>query len=146
LYHSVNTGSQFSLAQQPQIFSQIGSRGGRSSTIRVVSLQHFMTDMDTSIVCAALAENKSEPAPGHDKSADGQYNGAAWRRSFEPGCAKRGAVMTPGSLIRESRESHGLTQTQLAERVGVTPGFITKLEKNEALPGTELTLTLANLL
>jgi transcriptional regulator with XRE-family HTH domain len=54
--------------------------------------------------------------------------------------------MTPGKLIRDARERLQWTQTELAERVGVTPGFITKLEKDEALPGADLTLTLANLL
>jgi transcriptional regulator with XRE-family HTH domain len=51
-----------------------------------------------------------------------------------------------GDTIREARERLGWTQAALARQVGATPGFITKLEKNEALPGQELLLALANVL
>jgi transcriptional regulator with XRE-family HTH domain len=51
--------------------------------------------------------------------------------------------MSLGDTIRKAREQHNLTQSALAERVGVTPGFITKVEKGEALPGAELLLALA---
>ena len=54
--------------------------------------------------------------------------------------------MSLGETIRKAREEHRLTQSALAGRVGVTPGFITKLEKDEALPGTELILALAGVL
>jgi transcriptional regulator with XRE-family HTH domain len=54
--------------------------------------------------------------------------------------------MTAGSLIREARERLGWTQTQLAERVGVTPSFITKVEKDDSSPGPDVLLSLANLL
>jgi transcriptional regulator with XRE-family HTH domain len=54
--------------------------------------------------------------------------------------------MSLGETIRKAREGHRLTQSALAERVGVTPGFITKLEKDEALPGSELLLALAGVL
>src|SRR5260370_33307389 len=54
--------------------------------------------------------------------------------------------MSLGETIRKAREGHQLTQSALAQRVGVTPGFITKLEKDEALPGSELLLALAGVL
>src|SRR5437660_665485 len=54
--------------------------------------------------------------------------------------------MTLGGEIRKARMRLEWTQTQLAERLGVTPSFITKLEKDESLPSRELTITLANLL
>jgi transcriptional regulator with XRE-family HTH domain len=54
--------------------------------------------------------------------------------------------MSLGETIRKAREGHRLTQSTLAERVGVTPGFITKLEKDETLPGAELVLALAGVL
>jgi transcriptional regulator with XRE-family HTH domain len=54
--------------------------------------------------------------------------------------------MSLGDTIRKAREQHNLTQSALAERVGVTPGFITKLEKGEALPGAERLLALAGVL
>jgi transcriptional regulator with XRE-family HTH domain len=54
--------------------------------------------------------------------------------------------MSLGETIRKAREGHQLTQSALAQRVGVTPGFITKLEKGEALPGSELVLALAGVL
>jgi transcriptional regulator with XRE-family HTH domain len=54
--------------------------------------------------------------------------------------------MTFGSTIREARERLGWTQKALAERIGVTPGFITKLENDQALPSLDLVLALANAL
>jgi transcriptional regulator with XRE-family HTH domain len=54
--------------------------------------------------------------------------------------------MSLGETIRKAREGHQLTQSALAGRVGVTPGFITKLEKDEALPGSDLLLALAGVL
>jgi transcriptional regulator with XRE-family HTH domain len=54
--------------------------------------------------------------------------------------------MTLGDLVREARERLGWTQSHLAERVGVTPSFVTKVEKNEALPSYDRLLALANVL
>ncbi len=54
--------------------------------------------------------------------------------------------MTVGDQIREARERLGWTQSALAERVGVTPSYITKVEQDTALPGYELLLQLANVL
>jgi transcriptional regulator with XRE-family HTH domain len=53
-------------------------------------------------------------------------------------------VMTLGELIRKAREQLGWTQSRLAQRLGVTPGFVTKIEKNGALPSYDLQLVLAN--
>lgn len=54
--------------------------------------------------------------------------------------------MALGDLIREARERLGWTQIDLAARVGVTPSFITKVEKNEALPSYDRLLALGNVL
>src|SRR4051794_41135893 len=54
--------------------------------------------------------------------------------------------MSLGETIRMARDRRQLTQNALAERVGVTSGFITKLEKDETLPGNELLLALASVL
>jgi transcriptional regulator with XRE-family HTH domain len=54
--------------------------------------------------------------------------------------------MTLGEQIREARDRLGWTQSVLAERVGVTPSYITKVEQNAALPSYELLLRLANVL
>ena len=54
--------------------------------------------------------------------------------------------MTLGTAIRDARERLGWTQSQLAGRIGVTASFITKLEKDEAVPSYDRTLALANVL
>jgi transcriptional regulator with XRE-family HTH domain len=51
--------------------------------------------------------------------------------------------MTLGQRIREARERLGWTQVILAKRVGATASFITKLEKDQALPGQQLLQALA---
>lgn len=55
-------------------------------------------------------------------------------------------TITFGSSIREGRDRLGWTQAQLAEKIGVTPSFITKLERDEALPSYDRILALANVL
>ena len=45
--------------------------------------------------------------------------------------------MTLGETIRNAREERGWTQVQLAAQIGVTPSFITKIEKNEVLPSPD---------
>lgn len=54
--------------------------------------------------------------------------------------------MTLGELTRNARGQLKWTQSQLAERLGVTPSFITKLEKNEAPPSYDRLLALADVL
>src|SRR5262249_39373162 len=54
--------------------------------------------------------------------------------------------MALGEQIRTARERLGSTQAYLAERVGVTPSYVTKLEKDEALPRYDLLVALANVL
>lgn len=56
------------------------------------------------------------------------------------------AEKTLGATIVQARNLRGWTQSQLAERVGVTASFITKLEKDEALPSYERAVALANIL
>src|ERR1039458_2505419 len=56
------------------------------------------------------------------------------------------AEPTLGATILQARSRLGWTQSQLAEKVGVTPSFITKLEKDEALPSYDRTVALANVL
>jgi transcriptional regulator with XRE-family HTH domain len=45
--------------------------------------------------------------------------------------------MTPGELIREARERHGLSQERLARRVGTHQSAISRLEADEVSPGIE---------
>jgi transcriptional regulator with XRE-family HTH domain len=54
--------------------------------------------------------------------------------------------MTLGETIRKAREQSDWTQARLAEAVGVTPSYITKLEKGEALPSYDRLLALARVL
>jgi|GEM_PF-3246019 len=49
-------------------------------------------------------------------------------------------------LIRQAREKKGWTQKQLADAIGVTPSFITKLEAGQTLPGNDLCLAMADAL
>jgi transcriptional regulator with XRE-family HTH domain len=51
-------------------------------------------------------------------------------------------AVSPSALIREARRSAGLTQTQLAERLGTTQPVIARLERAAANPTFE-TLTRA---
>lgn len=45
--------------------------------------------------------------------------------------------MTPGSLIREARQRHGLSQERLARRVGTQQSAISRLEADELSPSVE---------
>jgi transcriptional regulator with XRE-family HTH domain len=49
-------------------------------------------------------------------------------------------------LIKRARAAKGWSQKQLADTIGVTPGFVTKLEAGHAFPSYERCLTLANAL
>ena len=44
------------------------------------------------------------------------------------------AMSRPGSLIRERRLAHGLTQAQLALRAGTTQAAVSRLERGELSP------------
>jgi transcriptional regulator with XRE-family HTH domain len=46
-------------------------------------------------------------------------------------------AMTPSTLVREARRSAGLTQAQLAERLGTTQPVIARLERPDANPTFE---------
>lgn len=50
------------------------------------------------------------------------------------------------TLIKAARERRGWSQKRLAHAIGVTPGFITKLEAEEAFPSYERCIALANVL
>jgi transcriptional regulator with XRE-family HTH domain len=50
------------------------------------------------------------------------------------------------TLIKEAREKKGWTQKQLADAVGVTSSFITKLEAGQTLPSTDLGMALTRAL
>ena len=39
-----------------------------------------------------------------------------------------------GHTIKELRSRHGLTLEELAEKSGCTPGFISQVERNQAVP------------
>src|SRR5919106_3432743 len=54
--------------------------------------------------------------------------------------------MGPSALIKHARERKGWTQRQLASAIGVTPGFITKVESERALPSYERCVALAGVL
>jgi transcriptional regulator with XRE-family HTH domain len=54
--------------------------------------------------------------------------------------------MGPSSLIKHAREKKGWTQRQVANAIGVTPGFITKVESEQALPSYERCIALAGVL
>lgn len=46
-------------------------------------------------------------------------------------------MATPGGILRERRRAHGLTQAQLALRVGSTQAAISRLERDELSPTVE---------
>jgi transcriptional regulator with XRE-family HTH domain len=54
--------------------------------------------------------------------------------------------MGPLALIKHAREQKGWTQRQVANAIGVTPGFITKVESGQALPSYERCIALAGVL
>ncbi|MCK9250875.1 MAG: helix-turn-helix domain-containing protein [Solirubrobacteraceae bacterium] len=45
--------------------------------------------------------------------------------------------MDPGSLVRELRRRHGLTQDRLAVRAGTSQAFISRVERGELSPTIE---------
>jgi transcriptional regulator with XRE-family HTH domain len=45
--------------------------------------------------------------------------------------------MTPGALIRATRERHGLTQAQLALRAGTSQNAISRAERDEISPSVD---------
>ena len=51
-----------------------------------------------------------------------------------------------GRFIAECRKSNGLTQMQLAERLGITDKAISKWERGIAMPDTSIMLTLCDIL
>lgn len=46
-------------------------------------------------------------------------------------------AMTPSTLVRDARRSAGLTQAQLAERLGTTQPVVARLERSDANPTFE---------
>ena len=54
--------------------------------------------------------------------------------------------MTLGNRIRAAREQLGWTQSHVAAQIGVTPGFITRIEKHQAFPSYERLRALARVL
>lgn len=51
-----------------------------------------------------------------------------------------------GKQIKTARESRGWTQEKLAKKLGITAAYISRLEKNGALPSDELAKKLARVL
>ena len=45
--------------------------------------------------------------------------------------------MSPGTLIRSTRERHGLTQAQLALRAGTSQNAVSRLERDEISPSMD---------
>ena len=54
--------------------------------------------------------------------------------------------MEPADLIKQAREKKGWTQKELADAIGVTSGFITKVETDQALPSYERCMAIASVL
>lgn len=52
--------------------------------------------------------------------------------------------MTPGSIIRDARKRHGLSQQRLALRAGTRQSAISRLEKDEISPTVETMEVLLN--
>lgn len=53
---------------------------------------------------------------------------------------------TAGELVKAARDEKKLTQRQTADLIGVTPGFIAKIESGESLPGYSACVALTNVL
>ncbi len=51
-----------------------------------------------------------------------------------------------GQLIKESREKRGLTVRSLAEAIGKSPGYVSRIEVRGEIPSIELVLELAKAL
>jgi transcriptional regulator with XRE-family HTH domain len=45
--------------------------------------------------------------------------------------------MSPGTLIRSTRERHGLTQAQLALRAGTSQNAVSRIERDEISPSVD---------
>jgi transcriptional regulator with XRE-family HTH domain len=45
--------------------------------------------------------------------------------------------MSPGTLIRSTRERHGLTQAQLALRAGTSQNAVSRVERDEISPSVD---------
>ena len=54
--------------------------------------------------------------------------------------------MNPVELIKQGREKKGWTQKQLADAIGVTSGFVTKVETEQSLPSYEICVAMARAL
>src|SRR5688572_16739931 len=54
--------------------------------------------------------------------------------------------MTAANLIKQAREDKKWTQRQLADAIGMTPGFIAKLEGRDSLPSYDVCVLLTNVL
>jgi transcriptional regulator with XRE-family HTH domain len=51
-----------------------------------------------------------------------------------------------GERIRRARKSRGLTLHDLARKSGLTPGYISQIENNKALPSVSTIFNLGNVL
>lgn len=55
-------------------------------------------------------------------------------------------MATTGDRIREIREAHGMTQDELAQRAGISKGFLSDVENNRRNISSEYLLRIANAL
>lgn len=53
--------------------------------------------------------------------------------------------MTMGKQLSQLRENSGLTQTELAEKLGVNQAMISRMEKDTKAPSLALTIQIADL-
>ncbi|WP_081080226.1 helix-turn-helix domain-containing protein [Burkholderia cepacia] len=55
--------------------------------------------------------------------------------AFKAGYEQQGQLVRIGRMVRDARESQGLTQAQLAERLEIAQSEISRLEKGEGVKG-----------
>lgn len=55
-------------------------------------------------------------------------------------------IRAVGQRTKELRLQHGMTLDEVAERAGCTPGFLSQVERNKAVPSISLLYTLAEVL
>jgi transcriptional regulator with XRE-family HTH domain len=59
---------------------------------------------------------------------------------------RQGTPTTLGARIAECRESRGWTQKKLAEQAGISVTFVSEVENDRRMPGSEILLRIANAL
>ena len=76
------------------------------------------------------AKSKNAKAPRSVKGNSYNPTPVVKEADFEYGIPQETAFYASGDAIRELRISHGYTQSFVAEKLGVTPGYISNVENN----------------